>query len=152
MFSIKIPLNIRLYDFLIGCIIQVNVNGFLSSQINPKAGIPQGSVLSSLLFLIYLNEFPTPQHKPNPLSQFADYTAQWTFSLNVRFAAKFLQQDLLNLAMWCAKWKIKLNPKKTKVIMFYSIKQGCSTQSAISLVSDLSQTFTLNPLTPTNIC
>ena len=52
------------------------------------------------------------------LSQFADDTAQWAFSLKVRFATKFLQQDLLNLAMWCAKWRIKLNPEKTKVIIF----------------------------------
>ena len=29
-----------------------------------------------------------------------------------------MQQDLLNLAMWCAKWRIKLNPDKTKVIIF----------------------------------
>ena len=48
-------------------------------------------------------------------------TKSWHFSdssLNVRFAAKVLQQDLLNLAMWCAKWRIRLNPEKTKVIIF----------------------------------
>ena len=49
---------------------------------------------------------------------FADDTAQWAFSLNIHIAAKLLQQDLLKLAMWCAKWKIKLNPTKTKVIIF----------------------------------
>ena len=36
----------------------------------------------------------------------------------VRIAAKLLRQDLLKLAMWCAKWRIKLNPIKTKVIIF----------------------------------
>ena len=41
------------------------------------------------------------------------------FRLNIRFAAKCLQQDLLNTAMWCAKWRIKLNiEKKNKVIIF----------------------------------
>ena len=34
-----------LSDFLVGPLIQVNVNSFLSSQINPKAGVLQGSVL-----------------------------------------------------------------------------------------------------------
>ena len=37
-------------------------------------------------------------HKQNSLSQFADDTAQWAFSLNVKFAANLLQQDLLKLA------------------------------------------------------
>ena len=34
------------------------------------------------------------------------------------YCSKTLQQDLLKLAMWCAKWRIKLNPVKTKVIIF----------------------------------
>ena len=107
-----------LSDFLVGQLIQVNVNSLLSNQINPRAGVPQGSVLSPLLFLIYVNDLPTPHHKQNSLSQFAYDTAQWAFSLNVHIAAKLLQQDLLKLAMWCAKWRIKLNPAKTKVIIF----------------------------------
>ena len=57
-------------------------------------------------------------HKQNSLSQFADDTAEWAFSLNIHIAAKLLQQALLKLAMWCAKWRIKLNPDKTKVIIF----------------------------------
>ena len=120
IFQLDLPTKITrwLSDFLVGSIIQVKVNSFFSNQINPKAGVPQGSVLSPLLFLIYVNDLPTPHHKQNSLSQFADDTAQWAFSLNVRLAAKFLQQDLLNLAMWCAKWRTKLNPKKTKVIIF----------------------------------
>ena len=69
----------------------------------------------SITFLIYVNDLPTPHHKQNSLSQFADGTAQWAFSLNVHFAAKLLQRDLLNLAVWFAKWRIKLNPEKTKV-------------------------------------
>ena len=38
----------------------------------------------------------------------------------MHIAAKLLQQDLLKLAMWCAKWRIKLNPEKRKVITFSS--------------------------------
>ena len=120
IFQLDLPTKMTrwLSDFLVGRLIQVNVNSFFSSQISPKAGVPQGSVLSLLLFLIYVNDLPTPHHKQNSLSQFADDTAQWAFSRNVRLAAKLLQQNLLTLEMWCAKWRIKLNPVKTKVIIF----------------------------------
>ena len=39
-------------------------------------------------------------------------------SRNVHIAAKLLQKDLRKLAKWCAKWRIKLNPEKAKVIIF----------------------------------
>ena len=104
IFQLDLPTKMThwLSDFLVPRLIQVKINNFLSSQINPKAGVPQRSILSPSLFLIYVNDLPTPPHKQESLSQFADDTAQWAFSRNLRIATKRLQQDLLKLAMWCA--------------------------------------------------
>ena len=51
IFQLDLPTKMThwLSDFLVGQLIQVNVNNFLSNQINPKAEVPQGSVLSPLL-------------------------------------------------------------------------------------------------------
>ena len=80
--------------------------------------VPLCSVLSALLFLIYVNDLPNPHHRQNWKSQFADDTALWTASKSVQFAAKLLDMDVRKLAKWCAKWGIKLSPEKTKVIIF----------------------------------
>ena len=52
IFMLDVPSKMthRLSDFLVGRVIQVKVNGFLSDKISPIAGIPQGYVLSPLLF------------------------------------------------------------------------------------------------------
>ena len=48
IFMLDLPTKMTrwLSDFLVGRVIQVNVNGFLSDKISPIAGVPQGSVLS----------------------------------------------------------------------------------------------------------
>ena len=129
IFMLDLPTKMTrwLSDFLVGRVIQVNVNGFLSDKISPIAGVPQGSVLSPLLFLIYVNDLPNPHHRYNSKSQFADDTALWAASKNVQFAAKRLRKDLRKLAKWCAKWRIKLNPEKTKVIIL-EILGRCNTR------------------------
>ena len=107
-----------LSDFLVGRIIQVNVNGFLSDKTSPLAGVPQGSVLSQLLFLIYVSDLPKPHHRQNSKSQFADDTVLWTATKNIQFTAKRLHKYIGKLAKWCAKWRMKLNPKKPRSSYF----------------------------------
>ena len=107
-----------LSDFLVGKVIQVKIEGFLSPKVYPKACIAQGSNLSPLLFLIYVNDMPNLSHHQIDKSQFADDTGKWAMSKNINLAAEYLQRDLDKLARWCTKWRIKLNPEETKVIIF----------------------------------
>ena len=126
-----------LSDFMVGRVIQVKIEGFLSPNVYPKAGVPQGSNLSPLLFLIYVNDLPNPSHHQTNKSQFADDADQWTVSKNNELAAEYLQRDLDKLARWCAKWRIKLNPEKTKVIIFSKSQIAIRVEPALSLYGDL---------------
>ena len=102
IFMLDLPSKMTrwLSGFLVGRVVQVNVNGFLSDKINPIAGVPQGSVLSPLPFRMYVNDLPNPHHRQNSKSQFADDTALWAASKIVQFAAKLLRKDLRKLANW----------------------------------------------------
>ena len=106
-----------LSDILVGRVIQVKIEGFLSPEVYPKAGVLQGSNLSPILFLIYVNDTPNPSHHQTDKLQFSDDAGEWAVSKNIDLAVEYLQRDLDKLARWCAKWRIKLNPEKTKVII-----------------------------------
>ena len=58
-------------------------------------------------------------------------------SKNIDLAAEYLQRDLEKLAGWCAKWRIKLNPEKTKVIIFFELRSTIRAEPALSLYGDL---------------
>ena len=77
-----------LSDFLVGRVIQVKTEGFLSPKVYPKAGVPQGSNLSSLPFLIYVNDMPNPNHHQTNMSEFAADAEQWAVSKNIDLAVE----------------------------------------------------------------
>ena len=126
-----------LYDFLVGRVLQVKIEGFLCPEVYPKARFPHGSNLSPLLFLIYVNDMPNPTHHQTNKSQFADDAGQWAVSKNIDSAAEYLQWDLDKLARSCSKWRIKLNPEKTEVIIFSKSQTAIRAEPALSLYGDL---------------
>ena len=50
---------------------------------------------------------------------------------------EYLQRDLDKLARWCAKWRVKLNPEKTKVTIFSKSQTAIRGELALSLYGDL---------------
>ena len=80
---------------------------------------------------------PNPSHHQTNNCQFADDASQWVVSKNIDLAVEYLQRDLDKLAGWCAKWRIKLNPEKAKVIIFSRSPTAIRAEPALSLYGDL---------------
>ena len=80
---------------------------------------------------------PNPTHHQTNKSQFTDDASQWAVSKSIDSAAEYLQRDFNKLARWCAKWRIKLNPEKTKVIIFSESQTAIRAEPALSLHGDL---------------
>ena len=93
--------------------------------------------MSPLLFLIYVYDITNPSHHQTNKSQFADDAGQWAVSKNIDLAAEYLQRDLDKLARRCAKWRIKLNPEKAKVIISSKSQTAIRAQPDLSPYSDL---------------
>ena len=126
-----------LSEFLVGKVIQVKTEGFLSPNVYPKADVSQGSKLSPLRFLIYVSDMPNPSYHQTNKLQFVHDADQWTVRKNVDLAAEYKQKDLDKQARWCAKWRIKLNPEKAKVIIFSRFQTAIRAEPALSLYGDL---------------
>ncbi len=90
-------------------------NHCTSDPFKPSAGVPQGSVISPILFNIYVAK---PNHGNAQISQFADDTALYQRSKDHTLAVTKLQENLDLLVKWCDKWRIQLNSGKTQLMVF----------------------------------
>lgn len=86
-----------------------------SKRLQIKIGVPQGSVLGPLLFLIYINDIGKLQLKGS-LKLFADDCALFYFSHNINENIQNLQSDLLRLEIFFNLNKLTLSVDKSKFI------------------------------------
>ena len=73
-----------------------------------NSGVPQGSVLGPLLFLIYINDLEN-NIKSN-VKFFADDTMLFSIVKDPTTSADELNHDLQNITEWARQWKLEFNP------------------------------------------
>ncbi len=101
---------------------KVVLNGFSSDLFSVEAGVPQGSVLGPLLFLIYINDLEI--NIKSKIKFFADDTMLFSIVKNPLNTAVELNHDLDLISKWAFQWKMSFNPEATKqaVEVLFSLK------------------------------
>ena len=81
-----------------------------------NAGVPQGSVLGPLLFLVYINDISESLLSLTRL--FADDSSLFYSAANIKDIEGIINHDLRMLVRWAAQWLINFNPLKIEAMLF----------------------------------
>ena len=97
----------------------VSINGFDSCKLDIKCGVPQGSTLGPLLFLLYINDLRLALTK-SITSHFADDTCIMYANKKMKSLETVLNLDLKITSDWLKANKLSLNVDKSKLVIFKS--------------------------------
>ena len=101
-------------DFLVNREQRVVLGTECSSWTKVTSGVPQGSVLGPLLFLMYINDLPECLSCPSRI--YADDSKLFGLYKKGETCKDFLQLNIDELVDWSSKWQIDLNFKKCSVM------------------------------------
>lgn len=101
----------------------VTYNGIVSSMKTTSCGVPQGSILGPLLFLIYINDLYNVCQVSTPIL-FADDTNLFFEGGALDSLEKCINEELCKISSWLKANKLSLNVKKTHYILFHRKKKS----------------------------
>ena len=111
---------------------RVVLNGQHSSWVDVKVGVPQGSILGPLLFLIYINDLPNGLNSNAKLV--ADDTSLFSVVRNITDSANLLNSDLSKINEWALQWKMSFNPDPTKQAQEIILSRKTSQRNHLGLM------------------
>ena len=99
----------------------VTYNGIASSTQTIRCGVPQGSILGPLLFLIYINDLCSICKHTMPIL-FADDTNLFSSGKDIRTLENNINNELLDISLWLKVNKLFLNIKRHTICYFADVK------------------------------
>ena len=103
----------------------VSINNSVSNPLPVVSGVPQGSILGPLLFLMFVNDLPDTISSSD-LLLFAD-DAKCAHKIVGVSDCQSLQHDLDNIFSWCNLWNLHLNQDKCILVRYIYFQTNTST-------------------------
>ena len=88
------------------------LNGTQSQWLPHKSGVPQGSVLGPLLFLVYINDLT--DNISSTMKLFVDDASLFLRVRDVHMFPQTIRSDLGKITDWAHQWKMRFNPDVSK--------------------------------------
>ena len=111
----------------------VQMNDICSNFNFIRHGVPQGSILGPLLFIIFINDLHFSV-KHSSLTEYADDTTLYSFGDTVDELQCKLHSDLHNIVTWCNLNRLVINTDKSKVMVLCTPQKRCRlTNTCLSL-------------------
>ena len=102
----------------------VVIEGEESGSVPVSSGVPQGSVLGPILFLVFINDLP--EKLSSQVRLFADDTAVY-LTIGGLDDGTVLQNDLDKLSLWESQWDMEFNPSKCQVVRVTTARKAINT-------------------------
>ena len=120
LFLLKLPpcFILRVRSFLSDRRAKVQVAGSHSRSFRIRRGVPQGSVLGPVLFILFFDDITKDLPRGAHASLYADNLAIWSSSPDPLKASSVVQSSLTVLETWSNLWRLPLNLKKCESSFF----------------------------------
>ena len=119
-----------------------SIKHVLQRRLSIKCGVPQGSILGPLFFILYINDLPRASKLTEPLL-FADDTSIFFSHSNPNYLENVLNNELLNIDVWLKCNVLSINVQKTNYVIFRLSQRKVNHSFSLS--------FGSQPLTQSNV-